>query len=490
MEIDPTVTLKWDGKVTHAKRPKVLIVGGGLGGLALGMILQRSDTPYEIFERATEVQLFGSAISLTGTTTSLLKQLGIWEEFRALSRELVNIQVVNEELEQEFKISIHEEPVKRYGGESRIIARPRLYDLFLRQIPKERVHFGKKILSTQQGGNGVIIRCSDRSEYEGDILVGADGAHSAVRQNLYAQLKKEMKLPPTDDVPLPFSTVCLLGQTRPLTTDEFPHLSRETSQFVRILGENKPYTWSTFTTRNTVCYSVIQFLDRRSSKDNDSFRNSEWGSEAADAMCKEVQHFPVVSGRNETLTIGDLVNLTPKDCVVKVMLEEKVFDTWYYCRTVLIGDACHKLNPAGGSGATNAIHDAIVLANYIHALQDHPSTADIEDCFKAYQEERKPWVESAFITSQTFKSMVAKGFKAKLTRTVMKYVPKWLQAEVEKRLLSNRPQVCFLPRDDTEVTMEPVPQPSLHLKRPNNAAHQQQREDHHAAVLDDNAQSI
>jgi 2-polyprenyl-6-methoxyphenol hydroxylase-like FAD-dependent oxidoreductase len=132
----------------------------------------------------------------------------------------------------------------RYGGDNRIIAHQTLQDLFLRQIPKERIHFGKKILSTQQGGNGVIIRCSDRSEYEGDILVGADGAHSAVRQNLYTQLKKEMKLPPSDDMPLPFSAVCLLGQTRPLTTEEFPHLAHEMSQFYRVLGDNKPYVVS------------------------------------------------------------------------------------------------------------------------------------------------------------------------------------------------------------------------------------------------------
>ncbi|KAF9128796.1 hypothetical protein BGW39_004754 [Mortierella sp. 14UC] len=477
MEIDPIVTLKWDGKVTHAKRPKVLIVGGGLGGLALGMILQRSDTPYEIFERATEVQRFGSAITLTCTTACLFRQLGIWEEIRTVSRELATLQVVNENLEQEFKISTVEDPIKRYGGENRIIARPTLYDLFLRQIPRERIHFGKKILSTQQGGNGVIIRCSDRSEYEGDILVGADGAHSAVRQNLYAQLKKELKLPPTDDVPLPFNTVCLLGQTRPLTTEEFPHLEREASQFYRVLGENKPYS-----------------ANKKSSKENDSSRNSEWGSEAAEAMCREVQNFPIVSGRKETLTIGDLINLTPKGCVAKVMLEEKVFDTWYNCRTVLLGDACHKLNPSGGTGATNAIHDAVVLANYIYALQDHPTTDDIEGCFKAYQEERKPWVDTAFSTSQAFRNMIAKGFRAKLTRTVMKHMPKWLQAEVEKRLFSNRPQVSFLPRDETEVIMEPVPQPSLHAKRPIAIQLHQQQQHHqqedHAAVLDDNAQPV
>lgn len=133
----------------------------------------------------------------------------------------------------------------RFGGETRLIARPVLYDLLLRQIPKELVHFGKKILSTKQGGNGVLIRCSDGTEYEGDILAGADGAHSAVRQNLYAELKEQNKLPPSDGEALPFISVCLVGQTRPLTAEEFPDIELEECQFNRVVGENKPYAVST-----------------------------------------------------------------------------------------------------------------------------------------------------------------------------------------------------------------------------------------------------
>jgi flavin-dependent dehydrogenase len=54
---------------THSARPKVLIVGAGLGGLALGMILQKTDTPYEIFERAPEIKPPGAcACSSTART--------------------------------------------------------------------------------------------------------------------------------------------------------------------------------------------------------------------------------------------------------------------------------------------------------------------------------------------------------------------------------------------------------------------------------------
>lgn len=107
------------------------------------------------------------------------------------------------------------------GGEEVIVARPDLYDLLLRQISKENIHMGKKVASFVQGENGVMIRCTDNSTYKGDILVGADGAHSAVRQHMYSELKQAKKLPASDDVPLPYSYVCLVGQTEVLDPRSF-----------------------------------------------------------------------------------------------------------------------------------------------------------------------------------------------------------------------------------------------------------------------------
>lgn len=55
-------------------------------------------------------------------------------------------------------------------------------------------------------------------------------------------------------------------------------------------------------------------------------------------MCEQVKDFPVVSGGKKKLIFQDLINWTPKELISKVMLEEKVFETWYDCRTVLLGD--------------------------------------------------------------------------------------------------------------------------------------------------------
>lgn len=79
-------------------------------------------------------------------------------------------------------------------------------------------------------------------------------------------------------------------------------------------------------------------MTEETSKDNDAFRNSEWGEGAAQAMCEDIKDFPIISGGDKMLTIQDLIDRTPAELICKVMLEEKIFKTWYSCRTVLIGD--------------------------------------------------------------------------------------------------------------------------------------------------------
>jgi hypothetical protein len=68
-------------------------------------------------------------------------------------------------------------------------------------------------------------------------------------------------------------------------------------------------------------------------------------------MCNDIRDFPIVGG-DGTLTLGDLIDKTPKDQMAKVMLEEKIFDTWHHCRTVLVGDGkCQLGSHADGNFA-------------------------------------------------------------------------------------------------------------------------------------------
>ncbi|KAF9545546.1 hypothetical protein EC957_010855 [Mortierella hygrophila] len=437
------------------KRPKVLIAGGGLGGLSLGMLLQQTDIPYEIFERATEPKALGSAIALSAATDALFKQCNIYDEFVSLGKKTLSLQVIaNEQRRVDYKMDFSAQK-EVLGAIGHVIARPALHDLLFRQIPKDRMHMGKKILSTDdQGDNGITVTFSDGATASGDILIGADGAYSAVRQNLFKRLKTHNKLPAADDVPLPYSTVCLVGQTRPLDPAVFPHLLQDDCQFINTLGEKKPWA-------GTVCWSIIRFIEESKTpvddKNSHSTVDQEWGPEAAEAMCNEVRHFPVVSGNEaKPLTLGDLIDYTPKDLISKVKLEEIVFETWFGGRTVLMGDACHKLNPAGGVGCQNAMHDAIILANWINALPSDPTSKDIENAFRSYQDERLPWIQTASNSTRFYRTMASGGIMAGLLRFCAKHMPRWAKRKMLVVLGGNRPQCSFLPLVEDKGCVPPA----------------------------------
>ncbi|KAG0334034.1 hypothetical protein BG000_008694 [Podila horticola] len=428
-------------ELEYRKKPKVLIVGAGIGGITLAILLQKAGYPYAVFERAKEVKPLGSAISMGGNCANLLKQLGVYDEFRKMGKPWIAVDAYTEDLQLDIVMN-YKEREAICGSEEFIVPRPELYDLLLRQVPQENIYMGKKVLSFLQSENGVLIRCSDNSSYEGDILVGADGAYSAVRQHMYAELKKEGNLPKSDDLPLPFSCVCLVGQTQVLDPEEFPQLKLEHSQFSTVNG-------------STTMYS-------NSSKENDSFRNSEWGPEAAEAMCKQVRHFKVPGGKDgKVLTLGDYFDRTPKGLISKVMLEEKVFTTWYNVRSVLLGDACHKLNPAGAAGALSAMHDAVCLANWINTLQTK-KLPDLRRVFKEYYTERYPIAKDTFERSQMLSKIPGKSFQSKCARAMMRNMPAWLMRRLLVQLARSRPQVSFLPQVEDKGTIKPLYQRSLH----------------------------
>ncbi|KFH66086.1 hypothetical protein MVEG_08187 [Podila verticillata NRRL 6337] len=449
----------------NQKKPKVLIVGAGIGGLMLGNLLQKGGVPYDIYERAKEVKSLGSAMKIGGNIAPAMEQLSLWEELQKIGKPYKGMEIFSENLK--LVVSIDSRERETLCGKAEIIvARPDLYDVLLRQIPKERIHLGKKVMSTLQNENGVMIRCADDStaHIHGDILVGADGAHSAVRQNLYGELMRNKKdLPASDNAPLPYTCICLVGQTEVLDPEEFPDLKKAHSHCNSILGSSQPINWTTFTTeRNTICWIVVQFLGKESAKKNDSFRNSEWGPEAAEAMCKEVRDFKLPGGKDGALiTLGDLIDRTPKDLISKVMLEEKVFDTWYGGRTVLLGDACHKLNPSGGVGAVTAMHDAIALANWICTLESKEQP-DIEAIFKEYKAERYPVAKEAFDLSRQMRNLGGKNLVSIATRQIFRHMPKFLWHRVMVKGSRPRPQASFLPQVTDNGTTEVLYQPSLH----------------------------
>ncbi|KAF8939354.1 hypothetical protein BGZ58_009970 [Dissophora ornata] len=436
----------------HPTNVRVLIGGAGIGGLTLAALLEKAGIEYRVFERAKEVKPLGSALSIGANVMPLFEQLGILEEVLRNAKPFPFSTGYNER--REATRTLDYSPAEKIGGYlPHIISRPVLYNILERLVPRNKVLMSKKILSLQQNNEGVLIRCSDNTSYHGEILIGADGAYSAVRQSLYKALHQDGELPKSDNVSLPFNSTCLVGQTQPLSPDMLPHMKDWHSWFETTIGENKPYAWVTFTTKfNTICWMVLRHLDDKVSRELDSsFRNTEWGPEAAETMCKEVRDFPVPRG---SLTIGDLIDATPKELISKVMLEEKLFDTWYGGRTCLIGD-----------GAVSAIQDAVVIANCIYELPDDPTVEDITRVFQNYQNERYPLAKTAYDTSHRLASIVGQHWYNDIIRAMMKHMPKSVFTRSLQVMYAYRPQASFLDPVEDRGQIKPEPQPSLKRAR-------------------------
>jgi len=168
----------------------------------------------------------------------------------------------------------------RYGFLTRVIGRPKLYQILLSHVPKEKIHLSKKVVSFTQSTTTtqptssthrpppVLISCADGSQFAGDILVGADGAYSLTRHLLYQQMEDDYSttakslgaaraeeipspfapsspLPASDKELLSFTSTCLVGQTRPgLDLSKFKYVRGPDCKIGSIIGDNKPYSVS------------------------------------------------------------------------------------------------------------------------------------------------------------------------------------------------------------------------------------------------------
>ncbi|KAF9275279.1 hypothetical protein BGZ88_002434 [Linnemannia elongata] len=445
---------------TTSDKPTILIVGAGLGGLMLGALLEKSDVPYLIFERASAVKPLGSAMSIGPTLLPIFEQLGIHDEFLTIGKYLTRLVGYKETLVPLKPLDLS--PVEEFTGYGQyIVARPKLYDLILKQVPPHKIHFGHRVLNITEKDDKVTLHLSNSNTFEGDIIVGADGAYSAVRQRMYEQLKAEGLLPKSDQEDLPFSCTCLVGQTKVLDPEEFPIVAEPQCHFNNLYGDDKPFTWHTFNTaQGTLCWMVLHHLSRKTSKAamEQRFRhseNSEWGDYPAQTMCEETRNFPIQLLDGKKRTLGDLYDQTPKEFISKVMLEEKVFTTWHYRRYVLMGDACHKLNPAGGHGAVTAMHDAIALANLFYAMPAKTGE-DITKIFEEYQKERLPAVTESFNNSRQLAKTAGRGIVGAIILYLTTLIPAWLWRIAMAKTIRFRPQVGFLPAIVVKGSVAPV----------------------------------
>ncbi|KAF9285623.1 hypothetical protein BGZ88_009465 [Linnemannia elongata] len=428
---------------------RVIIVGAGLAGLMMGILLDKMGISYTILERAPKVKPLGALMSLNGNILALFDQLGLLEDVMKISKINHSTTLYNEELEKLAEIGVSDYK-DLTGYEYIVFSRPELYEIIRQRVPQEKVLMGKRVNKIRQlpMNGGVEVVCHDHSVYTADILIGADGAYSTIRYHMYKNMTEAGTLPASDAEELAMPYVCMVGTTTPQDPEKYPELIGPVTHLRHVVGNEGPYSWTVITIPgNRFCWSVMaQVTDPEEARQMRQ-NNLEWRPEATESLVNTIRNYPIAFG-GEGAVLGDILDVTPKDVRSKVMLEEKLFETWYDGNIVLIGD-----------GAINAMQDATILANCLYDLEDL-SPESILKTFSDYRNQRYTHAKKQVANSQ-LNAKISSGqtLKEKVIRhVVLNFLPQWVFSRSFVKSAAYRPQVTFLPMVPDKGSVASLPQ--------------------------------
>jgi 2-polyprenyl-6-methoxyphenol hydroxylase-like FAD-dependent oxidoreductase len=268
------------------------------------------------------------------------------------------------------------------------------------------LHPNKKVVNIEATDAGVTVRCTDGSSYEGTMVIGADGAHSLVRDQMLSLAQKHPELDasfnddgtasaPLDgpDASQPFCTTyrCLwIGFPTAAAHGLVPGCSFET--------HGPGATTQVFSSQESTVIGLYERLPAPT-------RTPQRRYDAAD-------HAAIVARWADLLVVGPDAAAGRGAMTLQqayearlqsgcVNLEEGVVKRWGWAgRVVLVGDAAHKFTPSTGAGCNNGMVDVVVLMNQLHALLhkdsttttknggELPSRDDLAAVFSSYQDAR------------------------------------------------------------------------------------------------------
>lgn len=336
-----------------------LIIGGGIGGLAAAVALRKVGIDATVFERAPEIREVGAGLSLWSNAVKALRRLGLEERVVALGSVIERVRTVtaNGEMLSETDIGA----LSRCCGAPSICAhRADLQRTLADAIEPAQLRTGRTCVGVEQDGTSVSVRFDGSPAERGAFLIGADGIHSVVRDQLFGK-----------------SAPRYAGYTAWRGIAHFQHadlpdglsffaLGRGTQIGLFHCGPGRVY-W--FVTKNAPAGSLV----------------------------------PAGQHKKELLnTFKDWLPLVP--AVIEATEEAAIFQNdiidrpptwpWGNGRVTLLGDAIHATTPNLGQGACQALEDAVVLADSMR----HAST--IEAGLRAYEQRRRE--RTAMVTKQSW----------------------------------------------------------------------------------------
>lgn len=270
--------------------------------------------------------------------------------------------------------------------------RPRFLRLLYESLPAggSRVLGGKTMDAIETTPHGVRVTCRDGSVHEGSMVVGADGAGSAVRRHLARGLSDGRLADPFTT-----SYLGMFGWSTWAGGDLF--LPEATLREVHAGG----FSIQVIPGRGIVMFMVYRRLPTRAEGGGGGVRCSKEEKEAIAGAVADVRI-------TESVRFGDIWSRVQWSYCSG--LEEGLAERWHGDRVVLLGDAVHKMTPNIGLGLNSGWQSAVILTNSLRRLlQDDPapSTEALNRVFKEYHNSRKRGTWYAVFLSGLYTRLVA-----------------------------------------------------------------------------------
>jgi len=372
-----------------AKDLPILVVGGGIGGLAAALALARKGRAVHVLEQAATFAEVGAGIQLGPNVFKMFDYLGLTEAIDqtavypenlvmrdALSgEELIRVPVGSAAFRARFKFP--------YG----VIHRADIHGAFLdacRKSPLVKLSASQKVLGYEDKGDRVVVNIEGGAAQEGELLVGADGLWSQVRAQLVGDGK------PRVSGHIAYRAV--------IPTPQVPEHLRQNN--VVLWGGPKTHLVHYPLRRGEVYNLVVVFHSSRYEEGWDTYGDPE------------ELHERFKGQRPEVLEYLAMVNAWK----MWVLCDREPIKGWSKGRVVLLGDAAHPMLQYLAQGACMATEDAVVLANKLEAAKGDYATA-----FQTYEQERYLRTARVQLTARFYGEVYhATGVKRDLRNSLLK----------------------------------------------------------------------
>ncbi|SES33713.1 FAD-dependent monooxygenase [Actinokineospora terrae] len=340
--------------LTHAR---VAVIGAGIAGLVISTALREAGAEVAVFEQAAEFSPIGAGLQLSPNGVRVLHALGHTEGLAEKAVRAGSIEIRRWDDGAVLSAVSHgDDCVTTFGAPYYLIHRADLHELLVSRAGERNIHMGHRLERVVECGGGVELRFANGARFGADLVIGADGTHSAVRAAIVC------------DEPV-FSGYSVYRGLIPAGV--VPSLATD-PRVLFWFGPQRHVTYYPIRSGRTIHFSAVcATADGRPGSSTTGAETAELAAAFAD-WHPEVRR--VVTAARSVTRWG--------------LFDRDLVQRYHAHHAVLVGDAAHPMLPYLSQGANQALEDAAALLDRLGPWL--AGQVSLDDSLARYEADRGP----------------------------------------------------------------------------------------------------